>query len=701
MGVKRKNNKKPQKVKSQRMGIHSVKSKLILSFLVMILLILLLGTTTYQKAATIIMDNYRNRMLENVETNGSYIELILNSVEGRANQLTSNENTKRYYTGKFEANSMEKYNAYDSLYNDLLATVGSDKFISSISIIPLGDDPISTAGNFKTGEHLGMEDSEEVKALDASGKKAVWVRYHAFLDERIQAMNSGKYAATLVRYLQNTSAKTIGYVVMDIKMDTITDILDGMNLDGNTLNLFLLGDGSCVRSTGDTSLNTWNVTDENFYQDILASEEKNGICEFEFEGSQYLCTYDKLGDSGILLISAMDKGVIEAQVSSIKQICGGIVLAAMLIAIVIAWWISADIGRVIIKLSRHMKKISEGDLTVSLEIKRKDEFGKLIESISQMVTNIRNLVGQTVAVAGNVKQSADDVTEIGSGITERAVKMGEALKEVEMASSQQAEDATKCLEEMSILANKIESVNQSNTIMSGIAQTTKNSVDDGVETVATLNQKIQTTEKMTKEILSQIEMLCADTKTIESITALINEVADQTNLLSLNASIEAARVGEMGRGFAVVADEIRKLAEQSMQAVGNIENIIQTIVKRSDLMSEKAKEVDMVIVSQQQAVDDTVLLFQGIDKQVNEFMGQMNSITSEITEVEQVKNATLNAMENIVAAVEEATAVNTNISESAQYQIELMENLNGATGKLRENAEVLETAVNVFTVEAP
>lgn len=699
MGVKRKNNRKTQKVKSGRMGIHSVKSKLILSFMVMILLILLLGTTTYQKAATIIMDNYRSRMLENVETNGNYIELILNSVEGRANQLTSNENTKRYYTGKYEANSMEKYNAYDSLYNDLLATVGSDKFISSISIIPLGDDPISTAGNFKTGEHLGMENSEEVKALDLSGKKAVWVRYHSFLDERIQVMSPDKYAATLVRYLQNTSSKTIGYVVLDIKMDTITDILDGMNLDGNTLNLFLLSDGSCVKSTGETSLNTWNITEETFYREILQSEEKSGICEFDFEGRKYLCTYDKLGNSGTLLISAMDKGVIEAQVSSIKQICGGIIMAAMLIAIVIAWWISADIGRVITKLSRHMKKISEGDLTVSLEIKRKDEFGRLIESISQMVSNIRNLVGQTVTVAGNVKLSAGDVTEIGDGITERAVKMGEALREVEMASSQQAEDATKCLEEMSVLANKIENVNKSNTIMSGIAQTTKNSVDDGVETVATLNQKIRTTEEMTKEILSQIEMLCADTKTIESITALINEVADQTNLLSLNASIEAARVGEMGRGFAVVADEIRKLAEQSMQAVGNIENIIQTIVKRSDLMSEKAKEVDMVIVSQQQAVDDTVLLFQGIDKQVNEFMGHMDSITSEITEVEQVKNATLNAMENIVAAIEEATAVNTNISESAQYQIELMENLNKATGQLKDNAGVLETAVNVFTVE--
>ncbi len=680
-------------------GLHSVRSKLLLSFLMMILLLLLLGITTYQKASTVIMDNYRDSMWKNVISNGSYIELIMSSVEGRANQLTSNENTKKYYTGKFKSNSIEKHNAYDSLYNDLLATVGSDKFIFSISIIPLGDDPVSTVGNFKEGEHLGFEESDEVKELVQSDKKFVWTRYHSFLDERMKNMSPDKYAVTLVRCLQNTSLKTIGYVVLDIKMDVIKGILDGMESDENSLNQFILSDGNSVTSSAETDLSTWDITKEGFYQDIINGEEENGFCEFSYEGKEYICTYDKLGKSGAMLISAMDKDVIGKQVSGIKQICVGVILIALIIALVIALWISTDIGHVIKKLSNHMKKISQGDLTVRLENNRKDEFGTLIESISQMIINIRSLIGQTVEVTGNVKHSAYEVTEVGMGITQRAKSMGEALNEVEQASAQQAEDAMKCLEELNILADKVESVNKSNVIMSEIARTTKDSVDNGVETVADLNHKIQTTAEMTKEILGQIELLCADTKMIEHITSFINDIADQTNLLSLNASIEAARAGNSGRGFAVVADEIGKLAEQSIEAVVNIDKIIQTIVKRSDLMSEKAKKVDVVILSQQQAVDDTVTLFHGIDGKLDQFTEHMTSITSEISEVEQVKNSTLNAMGNIVAVVEEATAVNISMNQSAQNQIDLMNRLNQSTEQLQDNAKVLEDAVNIFMLE--
>jgi methyl-accepting chemotaxis protein len=193
--------------------------------------------------------------------------------------------------------------------------------------------------------------------------------------------------------------------------------------------------------------------------------------------------------------------------------------------------------------------------------------------------------------------------------------------------------------------------------------------------------------------------LCADTKTIGQITALINEVADQTNLLALNASIEAARAGTYGRGFAVVAEEIRKLAEQSVAAAVDIESNIKQIVKRSSLMSEKALDVDKVLNAQQQAVDETVILFRGVKDELGHFMEHMDSITEEITEVEHVKNHSLEAMGSIAAVVEETSAVTTTINTSAQSQIELVGNLNRAMGQLQENAQTLEKAVNLFVLE--
>lgn len=669
-----------------------------MAFLTMILLIILLGTTTYKRASWVIMENYKDTVMKTVDANGRYIELIMNNVESKATQLVSNENVKKYYTGKYEKGSMDEYNAYNSLYSDLLATVGGDKTICSICIIPLGDNPISTEKNFKEGEHLGFVQSQEVMDLTESGEKYLWMRKHPFLDETL-GVSDQKYAMTLIRYLYNSASKTIGYVVLDIKMDTIQKILDTMEFGDNSANLLIMRDGSYIKSSGESEISEWDITKETLYQEILDSEQQEGNCDFTYNGKEYLCTFDKIGSSGAILISVLDKAIIESQVSSIKNISLGVILAAVVIAVLIAMFISGDIGRVIKTLTKDMEKVAEGDLTVSLRNNRKDEFGQLIGSISHMIENIRNLIGQTVEVVGNVKQSAGDVGNIGNGITDHAVSMGNSLTEVEKGSVQQAKQASRCLEEMSELSDKMEEVNRNNQVMGEIANNTKYRVSSGVEKITELNNKIHSTAEMTKEILEQIDLLCMDMQMIGKITGLINEIASQTNLLSLNASIEAARAGNSGRGFAVVAEEIRKLAEQSVGAAVDIEKNIRAIVQRSEQMSQKAERVEEVINSQQQAVDGTVTLFQDINDELDSFMGHMTSITTEISEVEQVKNSTLAAIENIAAVVEQATAVNSNISESAQKQIELMNHLNHSTEHLQSNAEILEKAVSIFILD--
>ena len=205
---------------------------------------------------------------------------------------------------------------------------------------------------------------------------------------------------------------------------------------------------------------------------------------------------------------------------------------------------------------------------------------------------------------------------------------------------------------------------------------------------------------MTTEIIEQIDLLGNDTKMIGKIITLINEIAEQTNLLSLNASIEAARAGASGRGFAVVADEIRKLSEQSVAAAVDIEKNIQIIVNRSKLMSDKAQSVDEMMTTQQQAVDDTVVLFGDINGELDRLMEQVECVTTEMAEVEQVKSNTLEVMCNIAAVVEEAAALNQTISEDARNQIDLVEDLNASTQTLQSKAETLESAINIFTLEA-
>ncbi len=677
--------------------IHSVRMKLLFSFLIMNIIVLLFGVITYRKTSRIIMDNYENSIINTVTASGDYLQLIMNSVEAKSTQLTSNENVKNYFSGNYEKGSRDELNAYNSVYQDLMATIGSDKFLYSISIIPLKGDAFSTVKNFKDNSHLEFPNSEEATMLADSGESYVWSRYHQYLDSCLDIPQE-EYAMSLVRYLKNKSLKTIGYVVLDIKMDAVVSRLDEINFGENTRNMLILPDGNSIISSTGLNIDGWDIVNEPFFKEIAESEEIQGNREFTIGGMEYLCTFDKIGENGAILINILDKSIIKEQVKDIGNICALAVVIATIIALFVAIYISGDMGRVITKLSDNMKKIAEGDLTVKIETKRKDEFGKLIKSVSHMTENIRELIGQTVEIADSVGCSAVEVEQVENGIVQHAIDMGNSLNEVEKGSVQQAKEAELCLEKMDSLSEKIETVNKNNIVMHEMSETTKQKVDAGVTKIASLDKKIKETAEQTKDILSEIEALCTDTQTIVKITALINDIADQTNLLSLNASIEAARSGEKGRGFAVVAEEIRKLAEQTVAAAVNIEKNIQAIVGRSEMMSQKAKNVDGFIVLQQQAVDDTVNLFRDIETELDTLMEHMGIVTDEVADVENVKNYTLDAMGNIAAVVEETSAINTNINESAKQQVDLTLNLKQCTEKLRDNAKRLEHAVSKFVV---
>jgi methyl-accepting chemotaxis protein len=689
-----------QDINKSKLHFNSIRTELMIAFSIPIILIVILGVITYTRASNVIINNYKTSAEQTLAANGNYIKLILDNVEAKSTQIVSNANISKYYAGGYEKNSMEEFNAYDGANQDLLATVGSDKFIYTINIICTEYNPISTYANFSGNEYKEYENSEEVKAFIKSGQKVMWSGYHNFLDS-ILNISQDKYAITLMRYLYNKASKPIGYVIIDIKSDSIQNVLEGIDFGDRGNIVFVSGDGRILtKSTEDDkdAILTNEIANEKFYTQSLQDETENGAKDVIYKGQKYLFLYSKISDTGAILYSLIPEAVILDQVTNIKMITIGIVILAVVIALSICTAISIGISSTIKNIVFGVKKAATGDLSIAIKTKRRDEFGLLVESISDMISGMKGLIEKTVQVTSAVRNSTQMVGETASAFIKSSKGMALSLGDIEKGSYQQACDAENCLLMMDDLSGKIGDVYENTGKIEYIADDTKAIVSNGMRTVNALEDRVKDTSNMASILTEEIAYLKKDASSIGDIIAVINYVADQTNLLSLNASIEAARAGQAGRGFAVVAEEIKKLADQSIAASDKVNENIGKINSRANHMVEIASKTTEVVLSQEKALSDTVSIFENINDKVDNLVKHLSKISEGVNTVEEVKNSTLGSIESISSIIEEAAAVTGEVNETAQRQLQLAEMLKEATNQLEMDSSILEEAVKIFTL---
>jgi methyl-accepting chemotaxis protein len=213
-----------------------------------------------------------------------------------------------------------------------------------------------------------------------------------------------------------------------------------------------------------------------------------------------------------------------------------------------------------------------------------------------------------------------------------------------------------------------------------------------------LNEKSKATANITHNVISKIQEFEIQSKNIAGFVSTINEIASQTNLLSLNASIEAARAGDAGRGFAVVADEIRKLADQSVQAANQIQNIVKEIASKTKDTIDTAKEAESIVESQTVSLNKTIQVFDFINDHVNDLASNLNNISNGIKSIETAKADTMDAIQDISAVSEETAAASEEVSATAINQIDSVERMRNAAIELANNAKNLEEAIKIFKI---
>lgn len=677
---------------------NTISFKLIAAFMVPIVFIIILGSASYIVASNAIVERYEDSALQTIIMTGDYLQFGLNSIESTGLEYSNDDSITKYFNNEYADDRAEFQNAYTLIERTIATKKATDDFFGNIYLI---SDKVRSIATNKLTIESGVLDSlskadDEIN-LSYIRLRSAWVGQNQILDEHLDTTPSD-YA---MRYILHMS-KAQGIIVIDVNKTKVNDILGKVGYDESGILAVVTADGKeIIAGAGSDSASNTDETiffGAKFYQDALEGEAGSGANYVNYKGKSHLFTYTKLGNTGAMLCALMPNSYITSQARSIGIVTAIITIAALILATFTAIIISRGIGKVLSEIITKLKAAAKGDLTVTFETKRKDEFRILIDEIQNTFSNMKELIKHVTAMSTEVSASAGHVAKTSELFLKSTKDISSSMNEIEQGVNQQANDAQECLNQMESLSQKIVLVRDNTKDISLIADQAKNSIDEGTRVTGNLNKQTESTIEITTNIIREIEMLEEKSVSISKIVNVIKEIASQTNLLSLNASIEAARAGDYGRGFAVVAGEIRKLAEQSQDAVNDIMLTIKSIQEVTKTTGETARKVEKELMLQGEAVRATTSSFTDINGSVEKLMEYLDDIAKNVQNIEEARVSTLGAIENISAVLEEVAASTNTVNQTSDDLISSVETLNQAAETLNQNIDLLVERINKFKI---
>lgn len=377
---------------------------------------------------------------------------------------------------------------------------------------------------------------------------------------------------------------------------------------------------------------------------------------------------------------------------------GVISLAILLLSVIAAILISKGLTKPLNSITNSLDDFASGDLTLKFQCKSKDEVGKLTVGLNDTITTLRETVEGIQNTAIGLHKASDQLTVAGENAAASSQVVNTALNEVFNAVNDQTVYISDMAERFEEFSQALDDVRVKSHEVVGSSDRIKENADKGSEQLKFLIISIKDISSLFEKAEERIVVLGSDVGKIEEITDVINRVAEQTNLLALNAAIEASRAGESGRGFSVLADEIRKLAEQVMDSSKSINALVEAIKFGTREVTSNSALISEKISDQVSVVEDTVVSFNDIEKEVDNSLTQMKEVYQLIEGTVKEKERILSGVEALSSTAEELLSSAKDISATSEEEAANVQKLYDVAQNVKTMADNLANNINKFKV---
>ncbi len=437
--------------------------------------------------------------------------------------------------------------------------------------------------------------------------------------------------------------------------------------------------------------------------DEIATGEFVFLTDYSVGGKQYYAYYQPLINSDGSVIGAIEAAVETTSVNKTinSQVIGivgfSFVFVLLVAAAVVLLARSMVNGMTAVK--NYLDKIVHGYLGEQPEAvwqNRDDEIGDIYRMAVKLQNTLYQIVTEIKQSATRLNESADQLTDMAQNTNDVVDGVIKSVADISQGAKQQAEDTSETNDNVMRMGQQIESIVGEVENLNRNATKMAEEESESERIINELNASNEETKEAVMQVAEQITLMSTSIRDITTALDMIRNVADETTLLALNASIEAARVGEAGRGFAVVAQQINKLAEQSNSSIGKIEKVIDGVVSTSERMVEIMADVKGKMDQQQEKLDETMSKSVAVANEVENSKQKIEMIRGNVDTLNEFGNAIGEVVSNLAAVSYENAASADNTRESADSMSITMNELRDASEKLVELSKELEQSLGMF-----